>query len=127
VNLRHKKIRLVVIFELVIASLFIIGTEWAGQDIDILFHSYFSDVFLPFGFYFLLTMSGDETKYLNSWWKKALVILALTFTSETLQYFGVYALARVFDPLDYLMYGVGVLFAVAVDRKIFTKIFLFWE
>jgi hypothetical protein len=119
-------VALVVLMQLIIASIFIVGARWASRPVYLFFQSYFADIIIPFAFYFLLTMQGDETRFLNSWWKRGLAILALTFTSETLQYFGIYALASVFDPLDYAMYVFGVSLAAFVDRKIFTRIFSFW-
>jgi hypothetical protein len=127
IKIQNKKVRLVVFMQLIIASIFIVGAAWASRPVYLFFQSYFADIVIPFAFYFLLTMKEDETKYLNAWWKKALAILALTFVSETLQYFGVYALASVFDPKDYLMYTVGVLLAAFVDRKMFTRAFTFWD
>ncbi len=56
-----------------------------------------------------------------------MVVFALCTTSEILQYFGIFALARVFDPIDIVMYGIGVLLASIVDRKVFTRIFSFWD
>jgi hypothetical protein len=44
-----------------------------------------------------------------------------------MQYFGVYALASVFDPLDYLMYGIGVLLAAFVDRAILRCTLPGWD
>ena len=126
-NKQNKRVRLVVLLELIIAAIFIIGAEWISRSIYILFQSYYADIFLPFGFYFLLSAKGDRNRYLNSWWKKSIAIFALCASSETLQYFGIFALARVFDPLDYVMYGIGVMMAVFVDRVIFSKTFSFWD
>lgn len=126
-QIKNKKVRLVVFMQLIIASIFVIGAGWASPPVYLFFQSYFADIIIPFAFYFLLTVRGDKSKYLNAWWKRALTILALTFTSEMLQYFGIYALARVFDPMDYLMYVIGVLLAAYVDRKIFTQAFSFWD
>ncbi|MFC1600456.1 hypothetical protein ACFL25_00015 [Patescibacteria group bacterium] len=124
--MQNKKIRLVVLIELIIATLFIIGAKWTTPEIYILYQSYYADVFLPFGFYFLLTIN-DKNKYFNTWWKRSLAVFALTAASETLQYFGIYALARVFDPLDFVMYALGVLLAAFFDKKIIVKIFSFWN
>lgn len=121
-----KKVRLVVLIQIVIALFFVIGAGWAGEDVDILFHSYFADIFLPFGFYFLLFMAGDKSRFFDMWWKRVIAVFTLVSISETLQYFGIYALAIVFDPIDYVMYGVGVLLAAFIDRKIFTKTLNFW-
>jgi hypothetical protein len=125
-NRKAKKVRLIVGLELLIAFIFVLGAEWASRSVYVLFQSYFADIFLPFGFYFLLSIEDNKCRYLNTWWKKSIAIFALTATSETLQYFGIFALARVFDPVDYVMYGLGVLLAAFVDRLIFTRKFSFW-
>jgi hypothetical protein len=31
-----------------------------------------------------------------------------------------------YDPLDFVMYGIGVVVAVVVDRVVFPRIFRFW-
>lgn len=52
-------------------------------------------------------------------------LFCIVFT-EILQYFGIFALARVFDPIDFVMYGIGVLSVAFVDRKMFVRAF-FWD
>jgi len=127
-DLNHKKIQVVICIELIIALFFLVGADWLSNDIHLVFHSYFADIALPFGFYFLLFLvDGGISKYFSSWRKKAATVFALTFLSETLQYFGIYALATVFDPIDYIMYATGVVLAVIVDRKIFIRLFSFWD
>ena len=116
-----------VVLQLVLAMFFIASKSWMSGSMRVIYQSYFADVIIPFGFYFLLTLSSDNHKQLKKWWVKALLVFGLCALSETLQYFGVFALARVFDPVDYLMYGVGVLLAAFVDRQIFTRIFSYWE
>jgi hypothetical protein len=74
----------------------------------------------------LLFLVEDQFKKLQKWHSKALAIFLLCSLSETLQYFGIYALARVFDPLDFIMYATGVLLAAFFDRIIFKRIFTFW-
>lgn len=124
---RAKRVRLIVFLQIIIAALLVIGASWAGEAVDILFHSYFADIFLPFGFYFLLLMVADKSKFVNTWWKRAIAVFVLVTTSETLQYFGIYALASVFDPLDLVAYGLGILLAILTDRKIFAKNLSFWD
>lgn len=117
----------VVVFNiLIIAALFIIGADWANERIRILFHSYFADIAIPFGYYMLLFLVEDQYKPFQKWYTKALAIFLLCSISETLQYFGIYALARVFDPLDFIMYATGVLLAAFFDRIIFKRIYTFW-
>jgi len=46
--------------------------------------------------------------------------------AETLQYFGVAVLGSTFDPLDYVMYGIGAISAAVVDTQVFARAFGFW-
>lgn len=123
--MKNKK-TIVVITLLLIASLFIIGADWANETSHRRFHSYFADIAIPFGFYLLLVLLEDRYTLFKKWYLKAGAVFVLCALSETLQYFGVFALARVFDPLDYLMYALGVALAAIVDRIIFTRVFGFW-
>jgi hypothetical protein len=123
--MKNKK-TIVIITLLIIASLFIIGADWASKTVHILFHSYFADIAIPFGYYLLLVLVEDKYKPFQKWYTKASAVFILCALSETLQYFGVYALARVFDPLDYAMYALGLVLAALVDRIIFKRIFDFW-
>jgi len=122
-----KKKGVVIAIQIIIAVLFVIGADWAGDTAKRLFHSYFADIFLPFGFYFLLILNEDIFKFLRKWYIKALIIFLLCATSETLQYFSIYALATVFDPVDYLMYSTGVLLASMIDNVFFKRVFVFWN
>ena len=107
-----------VITLLIIAGLFIIGAEWANEKIHRLFHSYFADIAIPFGYYLLLVLLEDKYKPIRNWYLKAVVIFVLCSLSETLQYFGFFALARVFDPVDYIMYALGIILAAFVNKII---------
>lgn len=124
--MNNKKL-VVVITLLIIASLFIIGADWANENIHRFFHSYFADIAIPFGYYLLLVLLEDKYKLIRKWYIKAVAIFTLCSLSETLQYYGIYALARVFDPFDYVMYASGVLLAAFTDRIIFKKLFSFWQ
>jgi hypothetical protein len=122
-----RKVWLVLAIQFSIAAIFILGVGKTNQSIRRLYHSYFADIALPFAFYFLLSLSEHRHAFLKQWWVKTLAVFALCATSETLQFFGVFALARVFDPLDYVMYGIGVFLAASVDRIVFAKSLSFWE
>lgn len=124
-HIKNKK-TIVVITLLIIASIFVIGADWASETAHQLFHSYFADITIPFGYYLLLVLQEDKYKLIKKWYIKAGAVFLLCSLSETLQYFGVYALAKVFDPLDYVMYTTGVVLAVLADRIIFKRIFSFW-
>lgn len=122
-----KKKTLVILIALLVAGIFIIGADWANETIRRLFHSYFADIAIPFCYYFLLVLVEEKQPRLRPWYSKAVVVFLLCATSETLQYFGIYALASVFDPLDYVMYAAGVLVAALVDRVVLRRCFSFWD
>jgi hypothetical protein len=117
---RKKKI-LVIGVQLVIALIFFIGTDWASWKVHVFFHSYYADFALPFGFYFLLMLLEQRHPRLGPWYAKALLVFLFVSTSEVLQYFGIYALARTFDPFDFVAYGSGALAAAVLDRQILVR------
>ena len=82
----------------------------------LLYYSYASDVLLPFAMYFVLCLSERHLAVLGDWRARALVILAAASGAEVLQGCGVPMLGRTFDPLDFVMYGIGVFVAIVVER-----------
>lgn len=117
----EKKITIVIGIEFCLALIFFIGADWASESVHGFFHSYFADIALPFGFYFLLIPNEDAFLILRPWHNKALAVFLLVSTSEVLQYFGIYALATVFDPIDFVMYAGGVLLAAVADVTVISK------
>jgi hypothetical protein len=119
--MQSRQIAIIIGIELFIALIFFIGADWAGESVHRFFHNYFADIALPFGYYFLLILIEDNVLFLRSRHNKALAVFLLVSTSEILQYFGIYALASVFDPIDIVMYASGVLLATLVDIKVISK------
>jgi hypothetical protein len=58
---------------------------------------------------------------------KALLVFAVSSATEVAQAFGVPLLGGTFDPLDFVMFGLGVVLAVFVDRVVFDRLFPFWS
>jgi hypothetical protein len=93
----------------------------------VLWVSYAKDLIQPFAFYFFLCL-GE--RWLRTWQARAL----LAFAIPTLLEFGQFLYYRVstshyvgaFDPVDIIMYTVGVGFAVMIERFIFAKLLKFW-
>jgi glycopeptide antibiotics resistance protein len=93
----------------------------------VLWVSYAKDLIQPFAFYFFLCL-GE--RWLKTWQARALLAFAL----PTLLEFGQFLYYRVstshyvgaFDPVDIIMYTVGVGFAVMIERFIFAKALKFW-
>ena len=122
------KMVVIIIIMLIIALMHIIGPfrQQSGTWHD-LYYSYFSDLVMPFGFYFLLVNAELNIPFLRVWWIKAGGLFLLTLTAELLQYDGIYALGTVFDPMDIVMYASGILLALFFDRLIFPTVFPFWR
>jgi hypothetical protein len=113
---------------LVIALLHIVrpGSYLEGQMV-ILYYSYFSDIALPFGFYFLLCLNESSLPRLKKWFVKSLLVFGAAALAEILQRLGIYALGITFDPFDFVMYGIGAFTAALVERQVFARTLPFWE
>jgi hypothetical protein len=66
--------------------------------------------------YFVLCLSERNVRLLGDWKAKAACVLAAASAAEVLQGLGVPMLGRTFDPLDFVMYAIGMLTAVLLDR-----------
>ena len=89
----------------------------------VFFHSYCTDIVLPFGVYLLTWMAEARVPLLRGWWVRALLVFGVASFAEMLQLFGVPLLGRTFDPLDFVMYAGGVLLAVLADRLLLDRLF----
>ena len=121
------KILIIILIQVAIALIhvFRLGQIFQGQAYN-LYYSYFSDVLLPFGMYFLLSLNDVTISVFQKWYVKAGLIFTFTVFAETCQFFGIEVLGVTFDPFDILMYGIGVSVAVLIDVKVFTKYLGFW-
>ena len=121
--------RLAVVFSIValIAAVHIlrIGSYLQGELYNF-YYSYFSDFIIPFGYYFLLCANEPHMPFLRRWTVKLAIAFLTPSIAETCQYFGLPVLGSTFDPLDYVMYGMGAISAVAVDTQVFSRVFGFW-
>ena len=126
-SMTDRKALLVLGIDFLVVLVFVTGVGRASGPMRTLYHSYFADIAIPFTLYFLLSLNERQHAFLKQWWVKALAVFVLCATSEILQFFSVFALARVFDPLDFVMYASGVLLAASLDRAVFAKWLSFWE
>lgn len=127
-NNTAKKILLIILILVTInlIHVFRLGQLFNGLAYQ-LYYSYFSDIVLPIAAYFLLTLNELSLPFLRKWFIKAGIIFAFTTFAEICQFFGIGILGVTFDPLDFLMYGIGVLIAAFLDVKVFTQYFGFWS
>jgi len=106
--------------------LFPVGSYFTGQW-KIYYYSYASDLMIPFGAYFLLCIAEFNWPVFRKWYTKAFFIMGITTVAEMLQLRGIYALGSTFDPLDFVMYFIGVGLAVLFDRLVFKKFITHWD
>lgn len=123
--LKRRSLVFGIILFIALIHIFRIG-HYLPAELSRIYYSYFSDIILPFAFYFLLCLSQHEIHVLKSWKVKAMISFLLPSLAETLQLFGIQALGSTFDPLDYVMYGCGSITAAVIETKMFPKIFKFW-
>jgi hypothetical protein len=114
--------------QLVIAliHIFRLGQIFNGRLYQI-YYSYFSDFILPFGMYFLLCINQDKIKFLKKWTIKFILVFSVTSAAEIMQAFGIPALGITFDPLDFVMYGLGAITAVGVEKLLLERYISSWN
>jgi hypothetical protein len=111
----------------VIATIHILRIgDYLFGDLHNFYNSYFSDLILPFGEYFLLCAAEFKLPILRHWNPKLVISFLVPALAESFQYFDVPVLGSTFDPLDYLMYGFGAISAAIIDTQVFPRIFEFW-
>ena len=77
--------------------------------------------------YFLLCLNDSRVRLLRGWRVKAGLVLAVSSFAEVMQAFGVPLLGQTFDPTDFVMFAVGVLLAVVVDRLLLERLLPGWS
>ena len=117
---------IIIIIIIALIHIFRVGSYLKG-DLYLMYYSYVSDLIIPFGIYFLLCINELYIKILRKWYIKATIILGFTTLVEILQLLGIYALGITFDPVDILMYALGVGIAVIFDRLLFKRFIPFWN
>lgn len=105
---------------------FRIGSYLDGRAYQ-LYYSYASDLMLPFGIYFLLCLQEKKFPFLKPWPVKAGLIFSACTITEILQAFNIHILGTTFDPLDIMMFGIGVLAAAAVEQFLLTRLVKGWK
>jgi len=115
---------LVVCFVVPIALLhFFTGSAYNGPWPEFV-NGYLLDILIPLAFYLLLAV--PEIPQLKPWPVKALLVFGAAASVEAAQFFGVPILGRTFDPLDFVMYGLGVALAVLLDTVVLPRVLPSW-
>jgi len=101
--------------------------QYLNGNLYIYYYSFASDLILPIGSYFMLSMVEYKFRFLRNWFMKALIVFVVMTFSEIMQIFGFYFFGVTFDILDILMFGIGVLIAVLIDKQIFERFIPHWK
>jgi hypothetical protein len=102
---------------------FLTGSNYRGPYPGFV-NGYLLDILLPLAFYFLLCLG--KFSLLRSWAVKGILVFGVGAVVEIAQFFGVPIFGRTFDPMDFVMYGLGVIFAAILDTTVFPRVFNFW-
>ena len=128
-KLNHKvRIIVGVIIMLLIAAMhvFRLGQLLSG-DFYKLYYSFASDLVLPIGAYFMLCMNEIHLRFLRKWYVKAIIVFAAMTFSEIMQAFDIYFFGVTFDLLDILMFGIGTIIAVLIDKLLLEILVPHWK
>lgn len=118
ISRRTKFIILLIFFTAVIHLLQV--WSYLPGNISTLYRSYFSDVLLPFTFYFILSIAKNLNISKNP---LSLFIIVFGFCTiiEILQKYGIHILGTTYDPMDIVMYFMGSGIGLFVDVIIFRR------
>ena len=119
----RKKVVIVSIMILIGLIHFFTGSNYKGPYPGFV-NGYLLDILVPFGFYFLLCLS--KFPLLKSWIVKSILMFGVASFTEIAQFFGVPIFGQTFDPVDFVMFGMGVILAAILDIIVFPRIFDFW-
>lgn len=100
---------------------FITGPDYRGLFRDFV-RGYLIDILLPMDLYLLLQLTFRQYMSVN---KARITSAIFTFTFgaivELLQFYKIEFLGRTYDPMDILMYGIGIGLGFAIDLTIIDK------
>ena len=101
---------------------FIIGPNYEGVFKHFI-RGYLIDILLPLNLYLLLQISlRKKISVTKSRMIAALFTFSFGITVEILQLNGINFLGRTYDPLDILMYAIGIGLGIVIDLTIINKL-----
>ena len=104
-----KRKNIVIFIALIVGLLhFVTGPSYNGP-FSVFVNGYLIDILLPFAMFLVLKIAN--LKFIKTDLLIGFVIFLIGAASETLQYFGIPIFGRTFDPLDYLMFLIGIVMA----------------
>lgn len=98
---------------------FVTGPAYNGPFPEFV-NGYLIDILLPFAMTLLLGV--QDSRVLRGRAVRSVLVFGIGFVTETLQYFGVPVFGRTFDPLDYLMFALGIGGAFVFERVVLSRV-----
>jgi hypothetical protein len=123
-SVSRRSIVLGIVAVIALLHVFRVGSHLRDPLHDI-YYGYFSDVVIPFGVYFLLCLQ-EHPSIVRAWLVRAAIVFGVASFAESAQGLGIPLLGQTFDPLDYVMFALGVLSAAALDRLILPRLVPAW-
>ena len=116
---RRRNKRIVVGICLAVGGLhFVTGPGYAGP-FKVFVNGYLIDILLPFAMFLLLGV--QNLRYLHGKWVRSLLVFGVGAAAETSQYFGLEIFGRTFDPLDYVMFAIGIGSAALFEQAVLSR------
>lgn len=100
---------------------FIAGPEYTGP-LRAFVTGYLIDLILPFALVLLLGLGFERRPALATPLVRGLLVFLFGVAVEAFQYFGIHLFGRTADPLDVLMYALGVALALLFERLCFEPL-----
>lgn len=117
---RPTRKHVIVCVALVVGALhFVVGPDYAGP-FRTFVNGYLIDILLPLSMYLLLSLPEPPARL--PWFGRAALVLAVGVTVELLQLRGAHFLGRTFDPLDIIMYALGVLGGRVLELAVLSRL-----
>lgn len=119
----QRSIYIIVAISLFVGSLhFLIGPNHNGIFKHFI-NGYLIDILLPLNIYLLMQIALRK-KMKTKWCRAVGILLTFLFglTIEILQYYDILVFGSTYDPLDILMYGIGVILGLFIDLLIIDKL-----
>jgi len=117
------KQKLIVIVMAVMVALlhFLKGPQYHGPWPGFV-NGYLIDILLPFVMVLVLGVANQTIQY--SVLARSTFVFMVGAITETMQFFGVPLFGRTFDPLDYLMFAIGISLAIAFEKFIWCRCYM---
>ena len=94
------------------------GPEYSGPFRPFI-TGYLIDILLPFSLVLLSGLGLEKVPVFKQLLVRSILVFSIGVTVEMLQFFGYDFLGSTFDPVDFFMYGLGVVIGIGFEKVAF--------